>query len=260
MEAAGLAVGVVALAGLFNNAVDCFEYVQLGHNFGTNFQTSLLKLDNARLRLSRWGQAVGLSGDLENARSLQEAKVPKEDIPKAEKALGHILELFADAEKRSAKYKRSGGVQDSNLATLEAHDNMDTVGRSLHEKMRKLCIDRQNQSALRKKAKWALYEEKYFKRLIEDIKEQVDELSELFPAMKQEQLKLCEVEVSEIGIDGASALIDIAKSQDKDLEAAIIAALRAARGKHSTTFNNKDSKIVNQAGEMTFNGDQVNHL
>lgn len=94
--------------------------------------------------------------------------------------------------------------------------------------MRKLCIDRQNQSALRKKAKWALYEEKYFKRLIEDIKELVDELSELFPAMKQEQLKLCEVEVSEIGIDGASALIDIAKSQDKDLEAAIIAALRAA--------------------------------
>jgi hypothetical protein len=34
MEVGGLTVGVLALAGLFNNAVDCFEYVQLGRNFG----------------------------------------------------------------------------------------------------------------------------------------------------------------------------------------------------------------------------------
>ena len=75
MEAASFAVGLIALAGLFNNAVDCFEYVQLGRRFGADFQTSLLKLDNARLRLSRWGQAVGLSGDLGNVQSLPEATV-----------------------------------------------------------------------------------------------------------------------------------------------------------------------------------------
>ncbi|KAF2735602.1 hypothetical protein EJ04DRAFT_511698, partial [Polyplosphaeria fusca] len=80
MEAGGFAIGLVALAGLFNNAVDCFEYVQLGRSFGTDYQTSLLKLDNTRLRLSRWGQAVGLSGNLEYAQSLQEAAVSKENI------------------------------------------------------------------------------------------------------------------------------------------------------------------------------------
>jgi hypothetical protein len=37
MEPTGLAVGIIALAGLFNDAVDCFEYVQLGRNFGKNF-------------------------------------------------------------------------------------------------------------------------------------------------------------------------------------------------------------------------------
>lgn len=52
-EAAGLAASVIALAGLFNNTVECFEFIQLGRNFGKNFQTSQLKLDNARLRLSR---------------------------------------------------------------------------------------------------------------------------------------------------------------------------------------------------------------
>jgi Prion-inhibition and propagation len=32
MEPVGLTVGVIALAGLFNNAVDSFEYIQLGWN------------------------------------------------------------------------------------------------------------------------------------------------------------------------------------------------------------------------------------
>jgi hypothetical protein len=61
--------------------------------------------------------------------------------------------------------------------------------------------------------KWALYEEKHFKRLI-----------------KQEQLKLCEIEVSKIGLETLSALMDIVQAQDKDLEAAISAAIRSDVG------------------------------
>jgi hypothetical protein len=228
MEVGGLAVGVFALAGLFNNVVDCFGYVQLGRSFGTNFQTSLLRLGNAGLRLSRWGQAVGLSGDFEDARSLQGAAVQNEDIPKAEKVLGQILELFADAERISAKYKRSINPDDSNLAVLDVHAEIDPLGQSLHEKMRKLCIKRQNGTPLRQKVKWALYEEKHFKRLIEDIIDLVNALPEVFPTVKQEQLKLCEVEVSEIGLETLSALIEIVQTQDQDLEAAIFAAMRSA--------------------------------
>jgi hypothetical protein len=230
MEAGGLAVGIVALAGLFNNAVDCFEYVQLGRSFGTNFQTSLLKLDNARLRLSRWGQAVGLSGELEDARSLREATVQKEDIPKAERVLGQILELFANAEGISAKYKRSVNPDYASLAISNVHADIDAVGQSLHYKMRELCIRRQNGTSLRQKVKWALYEEKQFKRLIEDIIDLVSDLLEVFPVVNQEQLKLCEIEVSEIGLETLSALMDIVQAQDKDLEAAISAAIRSDVG------------------------------
>lgn len=70
MEPTGLAVGVLAIVGPFNNAVDCFEYIQIGRNFGQGFQIGLLKLDGARLRLSRWNQSVGLSGKLEDKQSL----------------------------------------------------------------------------------------------------------------------------------------------------------------------------------------------
>jgi hypothetical protein len=234
MEVAGLAASMVALAGLFNNALDCFEYIQLGRSFGTDFQTSLLKLDNARLRLSRWGQAIGLSGDLANAESLHEATVTKDNIRKAEIALGQLQELFSRTEHISTKYKYSARPDDSNIATLDVHADMDDLGQTLHEKMRKLCINRQNRSTLFQKTKWALYEEKHFNRLIEDIIELVDGLVELFPAVRQEQLKLCEVEVSEIGMKSLSALLDIVKVQDKDLAAAISAATRAAVSEPNT--------------------------
>jgi hypothetical protein len=108
-------------------------------------------LDNARLRLSRWGQAVGLSGEIEDARSLQEATVQKGHIPQAEKLLGQILDLFADAERVSAKYKRSVRPDDSSLTTLNAHTGMDVIGQSLHGKMHQLSIKRQTRTKLRQK-------------------------------------------------------------------------------------------------------------
>jgi hypothetical protein len=137
------------------------------------------------------------------------------------------MELFADAERISTKYLRSVKPDDSTLAILDAQADMDDLGRSLHEKMRKLCIKRQNKTSLRQKVKWALYEEKHFKRLIEDIVDLVSALPEMFPAVNQEKLKLCEFEVNEIGMECLSVLIEIIRSQDKDLEAAISAAMRS---------------------------------
>ena len=64
MEPAGLNVGVLGLTGLFNNAVDYFEYIQIGRYFGRSYQTSLLELGNAKLRLLQWGQSFGLSSEV----------------------------------------------------------------------------------------------------------------------------------------------------------------------------------------------------
>lgn len=220
-EAAGLAVGIIGLASLFNNAVDCFEYVQLGRNFSTDFQTSVLKLDNARLRLSRWGQAVGLSDNIAKIQSLQATALPIEDMPRAERLLGQILDLFADAEGVSLKFKNNTSTSDTSLAIFNVQADMDPVGRSLHEKMRELSIKRQNGASLRQKMKWALYEEKHFKRLIEDVIDLVDDLVEVFPAARQTQLELCEIEAAEVANESLPMLQDIAASQDKDLETVI---------------------------------------
>ncbi len=42
LELAGVIDGGVTLASLFTSCVGCFEYVQLGRNFGKDYQQSLL--------------------------------------------------------------------------------------------------------------------------------------------------------------------------------------------------------------------------
>ena len=84
MEPVGLTVCVLGLAGLFNNAVDCFKYVQIGRCFGQSYRTSLLKLDNTKLRLSRWGQSIGLSGEVGGVQSLPQILGSAQDMNRAE--------------------------------------------------------------------------------------------------------------------------------------------------------------------------------
>ena len=89
----------------------------------------------------------------------------------------------------------------------------------LHERMRQLAIERQNRSGVRHKARWALYQEKQFIRLIEDITELVNDLDNLIPAAQQSQCDLCDTEVSTIGEgEGISVLQENAAAHDQLLE------------------------------------------
>ncbi|KAF1947399.1 small s protein [Clathrospora elynae] len=237
-ETVGLVVGVVALAGLFNNTVECFEFVQLGRTFGKNFQTSQLKLDNARLRLSRWGKSLSLDNDVQDTVSLEGRFGSASTIVHAENLLGQIVELFAEAEGVSNKYKSRTEPQDGSFAVYNPQTDLDPAMAKLHERMRQLAIERQNRSGVRQKAKWALYQEKQFRRLIEDITELVDSLVELFPATQQSQRDLCDIEVSTLGEgEGISVLREIAAAQDKLLEQAITKATNGAGKSHHIVFS-----------------------
>lgn len=253
-EPAGLTIGVVALAGLFNNAVECFEFVQLGRKFGKDFQTSQLKLDNARLRLSRWGKSLGLDDNIEHTVSLEERFESDPTVKQAEALLGQILELFAEAEGVSNKYKSRTTAEDSSLVTCNPQTDLDPAMAELHHKMRQLAIERQNRSSVRQKAKWALYEEKQFRRLIEDITELVNSLVELFPTSQQSQRSLCEIEVSTInGNEGTPVLREIAAVQDKYLADAFTKAMDNTGGSHHVVFsgsNNNGLQVGHNSGIM----------
>jgi len=227
LEGAGLAVGIVALATTFNNAVDCFEYVQLGRAFGTDFQTGMLRLEHERLRVSRWGQAIGLSGEIKDTSSVLLATAPPENVTKADDTLKQILGLFAKAEGVSAKYV-SRTTEADRIATFDSATDMDHLGQSLLAQMRTQSTNRQNKTPLTRKVKWALYDEKHFNALIQDIANLVKDLVQLFPAAHEEQRRLCRSEVSEINSrDALLALKNIVANQDKELKQAIVEALQS---------------------------------
>lgn len=94
-EADGLTTVVVTPGSIFNNVVDCFEYIQLGSNFQKNFQTHQLPLDSTRLRLSRCGQSVRLSDDVTDGHSFHQAFAsPTNSSHQAENILRQVLELL----------------------------------------------------------------------------------------------------------------------------------------------------------------------
>jgi hypothetical protein len=163
---------------------------------------------------------------MKDVKSLQQTLGSAQDVHKAKGILGQVLELFADAEGVSTKFKSRAEADDTNLLVYDTQADLDPVMASLHQKMRTLSIKRQNHSELRQKAKWALYEEKHFKRLIEDITDLVNDLVDLFPAAQASRRELCQTEVSEFDTgESLRVLKDIVAGQDKYLEAAISKAV-----------------------------------
>jgi Prion-inhibition and propagation len=60
MEPVGSTVGVAGLVGTFTPCFDCFDHIRIGRSLGADHQTAMVKLDLARLRLTRWGRSVGI--------------------------------------------------------------------------------------------------------------------------------------------------------------------------------------------------------
>jgi Prion-inhibition and propagation len=229
-EAVGLIVGGVGLASLFTTCIDCFEYVQLGRQFGTNYQRSLLKLDIVKLRLSRWADAVNDSQQHYNV-----AIGSTSEASKVQEILSEIIELFANAEKVSAKYKMKAKPGD--LVAYNADADLEPDLRSMHNKMRELAIKRQKRSSFAQKAAWALYEEKHFHRLIEDVTTLVDGLVELFPATRGRLQQLSLEEAQEIEEEPCLVILEEATGDiDPLLQTSVQQALIGREG-HIFTRN-----------------------
>jgi hypothetical protein len=137
-----IAAGAIGIAAAFTACVDCFEYVHLGRHFGRDFQTDLLALNCARLRLTRWGQAVNIYED----PKLGKPDATPAEIQIAKDTLYQILVLFADTEKISKKYRLEAKAGED--LSILAPDDIDTAVMALSNKMRELAIRPQKGSSI----------------------------------------------------------------------------------------------------------------
>jgi hypothetical protein len=92
--AAELALGAISVAGLFNNALECFQLVRIGQNFERDIEIYQTMLNLLALRLSQWGEAVGIN---KNDTSF----FSDVDTATARNTLQKILDLFDKVREKS---------------------------------------------------------------------------------------------------------------------------------------------------------------
>ena len=192
MEPFGVVSGAVGIASAFTACIQCFQYVQLGRNFGRDFQPNLLLLDSIGLRLSRWGEAVDIYAD----PSLGNPNATPEELQNAKGTLFQILSLFEDTKAISQKHQVSAK---SGEALFEPPAScLDPAGAALSNTMRALAARRQKGASIIKKAQWALHHGSEFKRLIESVTLLLGNLEAMFPPPPDRQATLIRGEVQEV--------------------------------------------------------------
>lgn len=200
-EPFGIAAGAVGIAAAFTACVDCFGYVQHGRHFGRDYQTELISLDCARLRLTRWGQSVNIHEDPKLGRP--DASLA--EVQTAKNALHQILVLFENTQNISRTFMLDSKAGDD-LTLLEPSD-LDPVVFGLRNKMKELAIRRQKGASILKTSQWALYRRSELKSLVSGITSLVDSIEKLFPA-PEVQLALVKQETAEIQDKQALKLVE----------------------------------------------------
>jgi hypothetical protein len=228
MEPVSLSVSVVALATIFDSALNCFKHVKVAKSFGIDYQTYVLRLQNLQLRLSRWGETVGLGKDVTAHEQSTPSSLPESQLKRAEELVGHIIRLFSDAEDLADKY--AGDSADLVVIDGDVQGLGDIA--KLCQKMRKICLQRQRQTNVAKKAKWSLFSREKFIELVDNIQKLIDDLENVFPAETKviKEADLCKQEASELRNEKAlPELQKIALAQDALLAEAIAKLARNVR-------------------------------
>ncbi|RKK89117.1 Heterokaryon incompatibility protein s [Fusarium oxysporum] len=226
-EVFGTLAGALSVAALFNNCVDCFGYIQLSRHFGRDFERCQLKLDIAKIRLGRWGEAVAINDDPRFATDAPNDR----DSRQVQAILEEIELLFQTIQKSSKRYEIDARQDD--LMRFEDKD-MQPVVRGLHGRLGVIARQRQRRTALLKKAAWALYDGKNFDRLVEQITGFVDDLEKLFP-VETTRRKLVELEIEEVDDEPSlMALQDAAAGNDSVLSEAVTKKIEGIAGRNFT--------------------------
>ncbi|KAI4622085.1 hypothetical protein J4E83_004824 [Alternaria metachromatica] len=247
-EAAGLTLGALGIAALFNNALECFQYVRVAKDFGQDFETYRIRLHLSEIRLSHWGSVVGITDT--DAETPLRFSPDEQEV--AQRVLEHIVKLFQATEVKAKDFERRASEP-------ETSDRM----RKLCDKMNKLALGRMNKASkvkdgLYAKTKWALFSREGLIKLVESVSSLVNELIAAFPDdIKKNRKQLCDEDVEELVANEpelSTLLKDALGEDDEQMKGALQKAV-AATHQNTTTFSgsgeNKGLQLGQNYGTMT---------
>ncbi|CVL06862.1 related to Heterokaryon incompatibility protein s [Fusarium mangiferae] len=226
-EIFGTVASATSIAALFNNCVDCFNYVQIARHFGEDFSPYQLRLDVAKCRLARWGASIDINSD----RRFSSIEPADPTIGLAQGILKEIVARFEAAYKVSRRYEARTKEQGMRICT-EA--DLSPVSQRVHTRFDLLTKQRYKSLGLMKKTGWALYDKNYMGRMIDDIIASIEDLEKVFPGTPQITRQLVEMEIEEVNDEQELELIhDVAEGLDPVLSNASKNKIVEIAGKNS---------------------------
>lgn len=171
VEPISLSIGIAAL---FSTCVECFEYFKAAKGFEQNFEVLLVKLEYQQERLLVWGDLAGVcNGEQHDVGLISESDHRRRDLTK--RCLESIQHLLKDTETLKSKY----GLR----AYIPANDSAPQSGISSNALKRfRLRLGRQAQGpGVLDKTRWAIHHETKFQKLVEDIRDLMDDLTTIVP-------------------------------------------------------------------------------
>lgn len=216
MEAAGLALGVAGLAGLFSACASCYQLIRRGADLGKDYKILETKFNNQELRLLSWGKACGLVGtDIEYDTRLDEPVLRA----RIQATLECIKELFQDEVELKKRFglkpsKNNLKIKTSTLLSLRSSSK--AVARPSFFFWKK----QQRTTRLWDAAAWAISDRAKFAELVQHLKDFNDDLESMTRALgdiPQKQRRIVELEISEIADLETLEEIALASQDDEDI-------------------------------------------
>ena len=214
-----MTVGVLSLVSVFQNAITCFIRVKMAKSFGPDLQLYMVRLEVLHLRLTRWGEAVGL-----NKKAADTAKPNTEPLTSDEatvaKSLIEIEKRFEDAVRVIEDLEIGDDIASASLADLGDK-------KSLVHGLREMSIKRRPRKSVTTKAKWVIYQKDKLSSLIDDLSNLLNDLDHALPTDTAVLTPLCNNEASQLltseQLDQAAVTLleDVATKLDEKLAEAI---------------------------------------
>lgn len=205
VEVIGAASG---LAGLFITTITWFDYIYVARKAAPRLQSLIVKLGSAQLRLTRWGQAVGLTGsDIEDEESLKSSGSFQLDEEQENQAIRtfRILATFFEESIKICHNERKGKSEDdpevkANEIKPFGQDGFkwSSMHRYLHETMQKIVHERRNKMSVPRLVKFAIYDEKHLEKLVKDINDHIDALYQIYTPSASDEEEAGEEEMDKL--------------------------------------------------------------
>jgi len=178
LEAAGLAVGVFALAGAFKDCIDLFSLIRAARRTGRDYHILETKLDIEKTLLFQWADQVRLLNDDYDRRL---------DNPVVQKAVLSILDmihsLLSESDALEAKYGLAKRMEDAG----EARGDMGILSARRHKSFTdafgalSLRSVKPNKKSISVLARWVIKDKEQFEQFVKDLSHFVDKLRNIVP-------------------------------------------------------------------------------